>query len=271
MDQLIKKALEEDLGKLGDMTTLALFDDAVLGEGVFVCEEEGILSGIEVASRCFYLYDHSAVFKALKKDGDKVSKNEEIATVKGRIRSLLAVERTALNFLTHLGGIATLTNKFVKEIQNTSCQLKDTRKTTPGLRRLEKMAVKHGRGLNHRQGLYDGILIKDNHITSQSISNVVRTLTAKYPNREVEVEVDTLDQAVEAISAGANILLLDNMDEQTIRRVVQLNKGKAKLEASGGITLENVRKIAKTGVDYISTSTITMAAKPLDISFELKK
>lgn len=269
MDDFIKKALEEDLGKLGDITTLALFDDAALGEGVFTCKAEGMLSGIGIASRCFYLYDHSTVFKSLKKDGETVSKGENVATAKGRIRSLLAVERTALNFLTHLSGIASLTMKYVAELRDTNCRLKDTRKTTPGLRHLEKMAVGHGGGFNHRRGLYDGLLIKDNHLASLSISEAIGIIREKYPNREVEVEVETLDQAKEALIAGADVLLLDNMGEQTIERVVEINQGKAKLEASGGVTLENVRNITQTGVDFISTSAITMAAQPIDITFEL--
>ena len=276
IDRLIRQAFEEDLDKLGDITTLALFDESKAGQGSFICKTKGILSGLEVAKRCFYLYDKSVVFKALKTDGDLACEGEPIAQIKGQIRSLLAVERVALNFLSHLSGIATLTKAFVEEIEGTECRLKDTRKTTPGLRELEKMAVKHGQGTNHRHGLYDGVLIKDNHLAVLSIGQSIGLAKEKYPKHKVEVEVETLEQAKEALAAGADILLLDNMDIAGIQEAVKINKSKVGarhavplLEASGGITLKNARKIAQTGIDYISSGAITMAAPPLDISFEL--
>jgi len=268
-DKLIKQAFEEDLDKLGDLTTLALFGESATSEANFISNGDGILSGLTIAERCFYLYDHSVIFKSLKNDGDKVGKGEEIARVKGKIHSLLTVERTALNFLTHLSGIATLTKAFVDEISGTNCRLKDTRKTIPGLRKLEKMAVKHGQGENHRHGLYDGVLIKDNHLTNLSIKQAIGLTREKYPKHKVEVEVETLEQVKEALKVGADILLLDNMDINTIKKALLIIKGKARAEASGGITLKTAAEIAKTGVDYISVGAITMAAPPLDISFEL--
>lgn len=271
LDHLIKEAFNEDLDKLGDITTLGLYDDTTIAEGTFISNAKGVLSGMEIASRCFYLYDHSVVFRPLKQDGDHFNKGQTIASIKGKIRSLLAVERTALNFVMHLSGIATLTQTFTQEINDTACRLKDTRKTTPGLRQVEKKAVIHGGGFNHRQGLYDGILIKDNHLKGTTITDSIKLTRAKYPNTEVEVEVDTYDQAIEAMTAGADIILLDNMDEDTIRQIVQVNHGKAQLEASGGITLDNVRKIADTGINFVSTSAITMAARPIDVTFELTR
>lgn len=269
VDKLIKAALDEDLGKLGDITTMALFDEDALGEGQFISEEQGIISGIQILERCFFLYDHSVILKSLKKDSDKVKKGEVIAEAKGRIRSLLAVERTALNFLSHLSGIATLTNVFVEEIKDTNCKLMDTRKTVPGLRLLEKMAVKNGGGLNHRIGLFDAILIKDNHLAAKSIADAVVETKKKYPGKTIEIEVENLQQVKEALDAGADILLLDNMEQERLVETVRLINGKAKTEASGGVTEQNIRQIAQTGVDYISSSAITMTAPPIDIKFEL--
>ena len=269
IDRLIQQAFEEDLDKLGDITTLALFAESKTAQGRIICKTKGILSGLEVANRCFYLYDKSVVFKALKADGDLAREGEPVAEVKGHIRSLLAVERVALNFISHLSGIATLTNAFVEEIKGTDCRLKDTRKTTPGLRSLEKMAVKHGQGTNHRQGLYDGVLIKDNHLEALPIARAISLVKEKHPKHKVEVEVETLEQVKEALSGGADILLLDNMGIAGIKEALSIINGKAETEASGGVSLENALEIAKTGADYISTSAITMSAPPLDVGFEL--
>ncbi|TET54538.1 MAG: carboxylating nicotinate-nucleotide diphosphorylase [Actinobacteria bacterium] len=269
VERLINVAFDEDFQKLGDITTLALIDELAQGQGSFISKSEGILSGMNVAKRCFNLYDRSIIFNEKKHGGDYVKENEVIAVVKGKVRSLLSVERVALNFLTHLSGIATATKSFSEEIKETGCKLRDTRKTTPGLRRLEKQAVKYGGGRNHRMGLYDGILVKDNHLKFQGIKQSVSSLRAKYPRNEIEVEVETIEQVKEAIDAGADMLLLDNMDLEMIKEAVKLCENKVKTEASGGILKENVRKVALAGVDYVSTSAITMAASSLDMSFEL--
>ncbi len=271
LDTLIKQSFEEDLSKLGDITTQALFDENVVGEGSFICKANGVLSGTMVAKRCFQLYDRTAVFKALEADGDLVNKGQEIAKVKGTIRTLLAVERTALNFLSHLSGIATTTKSFVDQLEGTKCRIKDTRKTTPGLRLLEKEAVLHGGGLNHRSGLYDGVLIKDNHLASRSVTQAVSQARENIKGKLIEVEVENMEQVKEALNAQADILLLDNMDTKSINEAVEFINGKVKIEASGGVMIGTAREIAQTGVDFISTSAIIMAAIPLDMTFEIKK
>ncbi len=270
IDTLIKQSFEEDLSKLGDITTQALFDENVVGEGSFICKANGVLSGLVIAKRCFQLYDRTAVFKTLVADGELVNKGQEIAEVKGNVRSMLAVERTALNFLSHLSGVATTTRSFVAELEGTECKIKDTRKTTPGLRLLEKEAVVHGGGLNHRKGLFDGILIKDNHLALKDLNKSIELAKKNGLGHLVEVEVESVAQAKKAIDAGADMLLLDNMDEQQIKDVLRFTGNDVKTEASGGVTLNNVRSLAQTGVDFVSTSVVTTGATPLDISFDLK-
>ena len=269
-DFLIKEAFEEDHRKLGDITTQALIDENEVGVGIFVCENNGVLSGSSVTRRCFSLYDRSVVFRTLVDDGEQIKKGQEIAKVKGKIRSLLAVERTALNFLSHLSGIATMTKLYVDQLKGIDCRLKDTRKTTPGYRVLEKEAVKHGGGLNHREGLFDGILIKDNHLKLKDLEQAIELAKKNGLGNPIEVEVETAAQAKKAIEVGADMLLLDNMKEPLLKKAVKLAKKKVQTEASGGINLENIRNIAQTGVDFVSTSAITTGAPPLDISFDLK-
>ncbi len=282
IDHIIELAFEEDLDKLGDITSMSLFDEAAIGEGSFILEQDAVVSGIEVLERCFYIYDHSAIVKALVKDGQSLKAGTEIASVKGRIRTLLAVERVSLNFLSHLSGIASTTRTFVNEIKDTSAKLKDTRKTIPVLRVLEKKAVTHGGGLNHRFGLYDAILIKDNHLAAipsplggegQGEGRIIQAVAKSrecYPQKSVEVEVENLDQVKEALEAKADVLLLDNMDVNQLKEAVALIDNRAETESSGGISIDNIKEIAQTGIDYISTSAITMAAMPVSFKFEVK-
>ncbi len=270
---LLEGALREDVGS-GDITTGLTIPHEKRGEAVIVAKAHGVVAGMEVAAEVFALVDKELRFHRLVNDGSAVGPGQELARIEGRLWAILVAERVALNFLQHLSGVATMTRRFVERLAGLDCRLVDTRKTTPGLRALEKYAVRVGGGRNHRFGLYDGILIKDNHIAAcGSVGEAVRRCKAGAPHGLlVEVEVTSLEQIGEAIAAGADALLLDNMEPHTLRKAVEearrLN-GSILLEASGGVTLDNVREVAETGVDIISSGALTHSAKALDLSLRV--
>lgn len=268
---IIIKALEEDIGH-GDITTSAIIRDSLEAKGLIIAKEDFVLAGIGVASECFKTLDPEIIFKERFGDGNKVKARKVIAEVKGNAQTILMAERVALNFLQRLSGIATLTSKYVEKIKGTKAKIVDTRKTTPGLRVLEKYAVRMGGGFNHRFGLYDAVLIKDNHIElSGSIKKAVENVKGKTSHTtRIEVEARSLKEVKDALQSGVDIIMLDNMDLETTRKAVKLIKGKALIEASGNINLDNVREMAKTGVDLISIGAITHSAPAVDISLEIK-
>lgn len=268
---LIGSALDEDIGS-GDITTACTVPQTAVGKGFIVAKEPLVLAGITVAKRVFLTVNSDLEVALLLEDGSRAMPGERLLEVTGNLAAILMAERTALNFLQRLSGIATLTRSFVDKVANTSVRILDTRKTTPGWRFLEKAAVKAGGGYNHRFGLYDGILIKDNHIVAAGgIRQAVMAVRACQTSRlKVQVEVETLDQLAEAISAGSDAVLLDNMDIDTMAEAVQRAGGKILLEASGGITLENVRQVADTGVDLISAGALTHSARAVDMSMEIE-
>jgi len=274
VEQAVGSALAEDLAS-GDITTDSLVQSDLEGKASILVKRDGVLVGIDVAKEVFGQVDPSLHFKALVKDGAKVRKGDVVATVEGKVASILKAERTALNFLQHLSGIATETARYVDAVSGTKAIITDTRKTIPGLRLLEKYGVRAGGGRNHRLNLGDGVLIKDNHLVALRSSGVglgeaVKQARERAPRAmKVEIEVESVKQAREALSAGADIIMLDNMNVKDMRRVVELVQGRALLEASGGITLANVRSVAEAGVDLISVGTLTHSAKALDISVEV--
>ena len=270
IDKIIDSALEEDLGH-GDITTAALVDPFMKGKARVLAKEEIILAGIEVFSRVFSRLDPEIIVECKYHDGDVVPRGEDICIVKGSMRGILSGERTALNFLQRLSGIATLTRRYVEKTDSSKVRVLDTRKTTPGLRILEKYAVRKGGGFNHRFGLFDGILIKDNHIAAAgSISKAVAKIKAGVPHTlRIEVEVEDIEGVKEAMAAGADAILLDNMSVKEMREAVSIAGGRVLLEASGGITLESIEEISKIGIDLISVGAITRTARSVDISLEL--
>ena len=274
-EQVVKSALAEDC-VAADLTTEALIPVNLKGKASILVKRDGVLAGLNVAKEGFRQGDASLRFKALVKDGASVRKGLVVATIDGKVASILRAERTALNFLQHLSGIATETARYVEAVSGAKAVITDTRKTVPGLRTLEKYAVRMGGGRNHRMNLADGVLIKDNHQVALrshglGLKEVVKKARKHAPRAmRVEVEVESVKQAQAVLSAGADIIMLDNMKLEDMRKVVKLVKGKALLEASGGITLDNVRSVAETGVDYISIGALTHSAKALDISLELE-
>lgn len=271
LDDLIKVALAEDIGH-GDVTTGSLVSPELQASGVFLAKAAGILAGIEVSRAVFTQLDPEGIFMIHKKDGEVIKPGDILARVEGSAATLLTGERLALNFVQRLSGIATKTRQFVDLIGDAPVRLVDTRKTTPGLRVLEKYAVTVGGGYNHRFGLYDGVMIKDNHIAvAGGITPAIELVRSKVPHTlKIEVEVDTLEQLQEALAAGADIILLDNMDIPTLKKAVKITKGRALLEASGGINEKTIAAIAKTGVDIISSGALTHSAVSLDISFDVE-
>jgi nicotinate-nucleotide pyrophosphorylase (carboxylating) len=268
--QLVSWALEEDLGDAGDVTSKSTIDVGMNMTAELIAKSPGMIAGMHVARLAFSYIESAVDFKQLVDDGDEVDAGTRIATVSGNARALLASERTALNFLQHLSGIATETVKYLRAIGDNKVELLDTRKTTPGLRYLEKYAVSIGGAVNHRFGLYDQILIKDNHIKAAGgIAAAIRKARAFYPNLKVEVEVETMDEVQAALEAKADIILLDNMKPGMLKKAVARINGEAITEASGGITFSNIATVAAAGVDRISTGAITQAAKPLDISMKV--
>jgi nicotinate-nucleotide pyrophosphorylase (carboxylating) len=268
---LVELAISEDLMGGTDVTSLSTIPETQISELDLVARKQGVISGIDVASLVFYSINNKIQIVQKVKDGSEVEENQSILTAKGPTTDLLTAERTALNFLSHLSGIATLTNKWVKEISSTSASIRDTRKTTPGLRILEKYAVRCGGGKNHRMSLNDQALIKDNHIVAAgSILKAVEKVKDKFPKLPLEIEVDNLDQLQEVLQTDIKLILLDNFTIEDLQKAVSLNNKKAKLEASGGITFENARKIAQTGVDYLAVGALTHSAPVLDIGGDLR-
>ncbi len=267
---IIQRALNEDIGD-GDVTTRCTVPPAVTAEGQFVAKEAGVIAGLEVAKQALLLVDERVQFTAHVTDGKQVGVGRVIAEVSGPGRALLSGERVALNFLQRMSGIATLTHRFVKAVQGTSAVILDTRKTAPGLRPFDKWAVRLGGGLNHRFGLYDMVLIKDNHIAAVgSISEAVARVRAQDERRRaIEVEVKTLDELREALELNVDRIMLDNMSPAEMREAVRLTGRRTPLEASGNVTLENVADIAATGVDCVSVGQLTHSVQALDISLEL--
>ncbi len=268
----IAAALEEDLGTAGDITTDGIVPGEAQGEAAIVSRQAGVIAGLDLAEAAFKALDPDTRFVRGVEDGGQVASGDTIATVSAKTRALLTGERTALNFLNRLSGIATLTASYVKAVDGTAARIACTRKTTPGLRSLEKYAVKAGGGVNHRFGLYDAVLVKDNHIAAAGgLAAALERLGAgrgKLKGVKVEVEVDTLDQLEQALRFPIDAVLLDNMDVETLRKAVKLVAGRVATEASGGVTLETVRKIAETGVDIISVGALTHSPRSLDSSLE---
>ena len=271
---LIDRTLAEDLS-IGDPTTDILVPPDLESTAVLLAKDEGILAGLDVGLEAFRRFDDRVSITALLEDGAPIRPGDHLGTIQGRVASLLKAERTAVNFMQHMSGIATQTQRYVKAVEGHPVRIVDTRKTTPGLRFLEKYAVRMGGGQNHRQNLGDGILIKDNHIDAlrgdgMSLGDVVKKAIREASHTiRVEVEVETLEQLDEALEAGAGIILLDNMDVEQMTIAVQIAKGKAFTEASGGITLETVRAVAATGVDIISVGALTHSVLALDISMDM--
>jgi nicotinate-nucleotide pyrophosphorylase (carboxylating) len=260
-------ALAEDVGR-GDLTTLRVVPAEATCTAEVLVKEPGVVCGVGVVEEVFRSLDPEVRFEALAADGDEIDGRTAVAGLAGRAAPILTGERTALNFLGRLSGIATLTRRFVDAIEGTGAQILDTRKTTPGLRELEKHAVKCGGGRNHRFGLYDAILIKDNHLAlAGSISDAVRQ--ARGGGVPVQVEVESLEGLREALEAGADSILLDNMPPDLMLEAVRVTAGRATLEASGGVTLDTIRPIAETGVDFISIGALTHSARSLDVSLEV--
>jgi nicotinate-nucleotide pyrophosphorylase (carboxylating) len=270
----VARALAEDLVPLGDVTSALLPPEAV-AEAAFVVRAPGVLAGRLCADEAFRQVDPSVVVTWSADDGDRVAPGQEVGRARGSLSSVLTAERTALNFLGHLSGIATMTRRFADALAGTGLALWDTRKTTPGLRTLEKAAVRAGGGANHRGNLSDWILLKDNHLTVLGIDEAVRRARAQWPARTVHVECDRYEQFVEALDAGADAVLLDNMDPAEVRRCVEAADAAAGgnrrclIEISGGITLETVRSFAETGADRVSTGQITNSAPVLDIGLDI--
>jgi nicotinate-nucleotide pyrophosphorylase (carboxylating) len=272
--QLIRQAIAEDRSRQ-DVTTKALIPGTQMGKALIMAKGRGIIAGTGIAKQVFLKIDPKLEVDILIEDGNEVKPSDIVARIEGKTSSILKAERVALNFLQRLSGIASETALYVQAVEGLPVYITDTRKTTPGLRTLEKYAVRVGGGKNHRMHLADGILIKDNHIAALrrrglSIKEIVANARQKAPPElKIEVEVKTSEEAVQAAEAGADIIMLDNMNLEDMRQAVRLVKGHALIEASGGITLENVRAVAKTGVDRISIGVLTHSPKALDISLEL--
>lgn len=268
-DNLILMALREDITS-EDITTNSVMPEYRLGTASLICKQNGIIAGLGVFKRVFELLDENVKVDLFFKDGDEVKDKDVLATVTGDIRMLLSGERTALNYLQRMSGIATYTNGIVKLLEGTNITLLDTRKTTPNMRVFEKYAVTAGGGSNHRYNLSDGILLKDNHIgAAGSITKAVE-MARKYASfvRKIEVEVENLDMVREALEAGADIIMLDNMSHDDMKKAVEMIDGRAKTECSGNVTAENIKKLADIGVDYISSGALTHSAPILDISLK---
>jgi len=269
LDARLREFLAEDIGHV-DLTATLMIDEASIGQFEMRAREPMTIAGLSVAARVFSLYDANIDIDVLAADGQTVSAGASLMRLHGPARSLLTVERTALNLIQHLSGIATLTAQYVERIAGTGAQLVDTRKTTPGLRALEKHAVACGGGRNHRLGLDSGVMLKDNHIAvCGGIGEAVARAKSRVPLlTRIEVECDRLDQVEEALAAGADVIMLDNMSLEAMRRAVELVAGRVPLEASGGVRLETIRAIAETGVDLISAGRITQSAPAVDIGLD---
>jgi nicotinate-nucleotide pyrophosphorylase (carboxylating) len=266
--EAIQRALAEDIGP-GDVTTNSIVPPEAMMRGHILAKQEGVIAGLDVAQAVYHAIDPEVKFYPQVEESAWVRRGQILAIVHGRARSLLTAERTALNFLGRMSGIATLTRRFVEAVSGTKAVILDTRKTAPGLRIFDKLAVRRGGGQNHRFGLYDMILIKDNHIDFVgSITEAVTRARAGAPGLPVEVEARTLEDVREAVELGIDRILLDNMSLEMMREAVRLVAGRVKLEASGNITLENVRAVAETGVDFISCGALTHSVRVFDLSFD---
>jgi len=269
--KIIEKALSEDIG-LGDVTSEATIPGGSTSTAEILAKQDLVLAGLDVSLEVFHFLDAAIQFTRFAQDGDKIKSGKVIARVSGSTRVLLAGERVALNFLQHMSGIATLTSKYVEQLKGLKAQALDTRKTLPGLRQLEKYAVRMGGGTNHRFGLYDGVLIKDNHIKAGgSITKAIESARRNAHHLlKIEVETKTLDEVREALAAKADIIMLDNMPLDMIREAVKLINGQVLAEASGNVTFETIREIGETGVDFISSGSLTHSAPAADISMKIK-
>ena len=271
--QAVQLALAEDLGG-GDVTTLATVPENANAGAVMRAREPLVVAGLAVAEAAFRELSPAAQIERLASDGQRMKAGDVLLTISGPARAILSAERTALNFVQRLSGIATLTAQFVEAVQGTPAQILDTRKTTPGWRRFEKYAVACGGGRNHRFGLFDQVLIKDNHLAAlrgakpNAVAAAVRQARAKYPQLKIEVEADALEQVEQALAAGADLILFDNMDPAQLRLAAQKCKGRVPTEASGGVNLANVRAIAETGVDFIAVGALTHSAPAGDIGLD---
>jgi nicotinate-nucleotide pyrophosphorylase (carboxylating) len=272
----VKTALAEDIGG-GDVTTLATVPKTLVFKTVMRAREPLVVAGLDFAKTAFLRLSSSVKIEFLVHDGTHVARGENLLRISGNARAILSAERVALNFVQHLSGIATFTAKFVEAVKGTRAQILDTRKTTPAWRRFEKYAVACGGGKNHRLGLFDQVLIKDNHLATlrnekpNAIAVAVSHARKKFPKLKIEVEADTLEQVSQAVHAGADIVLLDNMTLEQMRQAVKIAKGRAKTEASGGVNLETVAAIAKTGVDFISVGALTHSARAVDIGLDFEE
>ena len=275
IEEVVDRALAEDLG-LGDATTEAIIPPGLHARGSIVARQPGILAGTQIVAAVFLRVDPSLHVDLLLQDGTRLAPGTEVVRVEGEATSILKAERTALNFLQHLSGIATVTSSYVEAVSGLPVRIVDTRKTTPGLRLLEKYAVTVGGGHNHRLNLADGILIKDNHLAALAAAGmtlddaVARAMQNAPHSLNVEVEVDTLEQAEEALAAGAGILLLDNMSLEDMRHVIEMARGRAVIEASGGITVDRVRAVAEVGVDLISVGALTHSVPALYLALDFE-
>lgn len=275
LDTLIEIALKEDLGDAGDITSNFFIDNNSLSSGTIIAKENCVIAGSEIAERVFKRLDPNIEVKVELPSGSIASTGDVIISLSGKSCSILSTERIALNFLQRLSGIATITKKYVDAVKGTNAKILDTRKTTPGWRVLEKMAVKSGGGLNHRMGLFDMAMLKDNHLTNESdprsLQQKINAFKKQYPSIRLELEADTLEQVNEFVKMeGVDVILLDNMAITEISEAVSLRRGKIKFEASGGINLDTVIQYAETGVDLISVGALTHSAISVDLSLELE-
>lgn len=269
VDHLIKEALQEDISS-EDVTTNAVMKEAVTGEVQLICKQDGVVAGLDVFRRVFEILDENVKIDFYCKDGDEVKKGELMGVVTGDIRALLSGERVALNYLQRMSGIATYTHSVAKLLEGTKTKLLDTRKTTPNMRIFEKYAVRVGGGYNHRYNLSDGVLLKDNHIgAAGSVTKAVQMAKEYAPFvRKIEVEVENLDMVREAVDAGADIIMLDNMSPEDMKEAIRIIDGRAETECSGNVTKENIDRLTSLGVDYISSGALTHSAPVLDISLK---
>jgi len=270
IDKIIALAIEEDI-ESGDITTNALVPEASMAVAEMTAKADGVISGIEVARKVFEQIDKNILWTPFVKEGDRVKKGDKIVRIEGSFRALLTAERTALNILQRMSGIATAASLYIKELEGTGTNLLDTRKTAPGMRILDKMAVKAGGGTNHRMGLYDMALIKDNHIkVAGGIPNAVMQVRKSIkPGISIEVEVTNLDETQQAIDSGADIIMLDNMNTAQMAQAIKLINGSAKTEASGNMTLSRIKEVASAGVNFISVGALTHSVTALDISMNI--
>ncbi len=269
VDDYLLNTLKEDI-TYEDVSANAVMPEDKQGRADLICKQDGIICGLDVFRRVFELLDPTSRFECNYKDGDRVSKGDKIGVIYGDVKAILSGERTALNYLQRMSGIATITREYVDELSGCSATLLDTRKTTPNMRPFEKYAVKVGGATNHRYNLSDGVLLKDNHIgAAGSVTRAIEMAKEYAPFvRKIEIETETLDQVKEAVEAGADIIMLDNMDNDTMRKAVELIDGRAQTECSGNVTKERLREIAELGVDYISCGALTHSAPIMDVSLK---